>query len=104
MNHAVNELVALVGGIAMDEQWNTSTKSSGHHLNAKVDYNTAQKGHEAMAKHHALSRSDHILHHIACSCGEKTEDKPAGKDTAGKTIPLDDNNSANGDDLKEFNN
>ena len=105
MNSIVGELIILVGA---NTKTSDKKSSSRQHLNINVDHSAAQKAHELLTKNHGLAKSDQAFHQIAGSSDKKAgkkarQRKTTVKSTAAKAIPLDDDNTGDTDDLKEFN-
>ncbi len=120
MNEVVNELAALVGNRAGDNQGESSGRRSSRHLNIKVDHSAAKRTHELLGKHHDLDESDNAFHKIARGSSRKPGKRTYSKQTplnkapkvgaatvakteAEKAIPLNDEESTNAGDFKEFN-
>jgi methyl-accepting chemotaxis protein len=100
MNDVVNELATLVGGSGAVNQKRASGRSKKHHTNVKVDHTAAKKTHELVSKNHGLKKSDKVFHNIAGGSKPKQTVKST---VAEKAIPLDDDQSVDAEEFKDFN-
>jgi methyl-accepting chemotaxis protein len=102
MNDIVNELAALVGGTS-GRRSASERKSSGRHVNFKVDHDVAKRTHELLASNQGLGKSDHTFHKIADGSDKKKPKLAAKRTVAKSTIPLDDDQSLNNEEFNDFN-
>ncbi|MCK4849936.1 MAG: hypothetical protein KAT11_01225, partial [Phycisphaerae bacterium] len=104
MNSVVTELLALVGGSAVDEQPRTPAAGPRRRLNITVDHDAAKRAHDLLNRNRSLFGTDRIFHTIAGDSEKK--DKPVTEDRAEAESPVvakQDSSSGRSDDWKEFN-